>query len=131
MKEFENSAYFWQKVDTLLAACNIDVKWTKGSEHPDVTGAVFPLDSGMLELDGSNVAQFYKGCHGCKVDGLVMICDILDKQFRTVVLIGCNESEQDEVCGFIDSSEFKKCVLMRRGNDVAVWSERNNEADYD
>ena len=131
MKEIENNAYFWQKVDTLVAACNRNVIWPKGSEHPDVLGATFPLDSGMLQLDNSDVAQFYKGNHGNKVDGLVMICDILDKQFRTVLLIGCNESEQHEVCGFIDSTEFKKCICVRRGMMVAPWSESNNEADYD
>ncbi len=129
--DFENSAYFWQKVDTMMAACTIDVVWTKGSEHPEVMGATFPLDSGLLKLDDATVAQFYKGSHGNKADALIMVCDILDKQFRTVVLIGCNENEAHEVCGFIDSLDYKKCILMPRGNEMAPWSERNNEADYD
>lgn len=129
MQEFENNAYFWQKVDTLVASCNQKISWYKGDNHPDIKGSVFPLDSGLLILDDSEIGQFYKGSHGNKVDGLIIICDILDKQIRSVFLIGCDASEQEETLRFIDANDFKKCIIVRRGYDVPSWGAEKNDED--
>ena len=129
MKEFENNAYFWQKVDTLISSCSIKDTWNKGQPHPDCPGLTFPLDSGTLEMDDTGVVQFYKGSKGNKVEAVILICDILNKQFRTVVLIGTSDSEQEEVLQFINQNEYKKCVCLHRGNSVPTWAAVEDEQD--
>lgn len=129
MKEFENNAFFWQKVDTLVSSCSVSSFWNKGSQHPDYPTLTFPLDSGMLAMDNIAVAQYYKGTCGNKVDGLIIICDILDKQFRSVLLIGTSIKEQEEVLQFINQNEYKKCVCLRRGNEVPTWATFEDDED--
>lgn len=126
--EFENNVYFWQKVDTLVAGCNLQIKWHKGDKHPDIPNEVFPLDSGQLVMDDTELTQCYVGSGSKKkVTGCVVICDILYKQFREVLLIGCTGEEEETMLHFMSKFEHKKCVYFKRSHHVPSWESNKDD----
>ena len=62
MKEFENNAYFWQKVDTLYSSGDFTLTNKKGTPHPTYPSLVYPCDFGYVRtLNSENEAPMEKG----------------------------------------------------------------------
>lgn len=48
MKELENNAFFWQKLDTLMFSSDCTIDRPKGSTHFKYSNLVYPVDYGFL-----------------------------------------------------------------------------------
>lgn len=71
MKEFENNAYFWQKVDTLYSSGDFKLTNKKGSTHNIYPSLTYPCDYGYVKtLNSSNEMpmEVFKNGKGGKVD---------------------------------------------------------------
>ena len=80
MKEFENNAYFWQKVDTLYSSGDFKLLNKKGSAHKNYPSLTYPCDYGFVEtLSGESDApmEVFKSSQGNTVDALVLCADIM------------------------------------------------------
>lgn len=125
MKQFENNAYFWQKVDTLLLSSSIQVKCKKGTNHMKYPTMVYPLDFGfIMESEHKDVGaiSFYKGEHGEACDVLIVAVDILSKEIDVKLLLGCDETEEEDVLRFLNHTDFQKTIIVRRGEEIPSWS---------
>ena len=125
MKEFENNAYFWQKVDTLYSFGDYKVVYRKGDRNERYPSLVYPCDFGYvkaLDSDEDISMEVFKGEHGRTIDALIICADILMKRFEVKALIGLNDAEQEEVLRFLDQTEFQKCVYVRRGKTIPNWA---------
>ncbi len=127
MKNYENNAYFWQKLDTLYFSDTIEVLHKRGSSHPDLVNFIYPVDYGCLSDTksalGSEPIYVYKGSMNSSVINAVIVAvDILSKDLTAKLLVSCTSSEEEEVLRFLNQTEFQKTVLIRRGNDVPTWS---------
>ncbi|MFI3283753.1 MAG: Inorganic pyrophosphatase [Erysipelotrichaceae bacterium] len=121
MNKFENNAYFWQKLDTLLLSSNLPIERAKGSAHPKYSHLYYPLDFGKI-TDGSHEISYYKGSHGDSCESLVVAVDILSKEVMVNLLLGCDDEEIDAVLRFLNQTAFQKTIFVGRGDEVPAWA---------
>jgi len=126
MVEFENNAYFWQKLDALYLSGDFKVTYKKGDKHPKYHGLVFPCDYGHIETISSDAEQTLKVMKGeeasYKVCAIVVCANLLDKDVNVVALVGMDSEKQEEVLSFLNQNDYQKTVIIRRGKDVPNWA---------
>jgi len=126
MVEFENNAYFWQKLDALYLSGDFKVTYKKGSKHPKYKDLVFPCDYGHVETLSSDTQETIKVMKGdlqdYKVGAVVVCANLLDKDVTIVLLIGMDEKKEEEVLAFLNQNDWQKTVIFRRGKDVPNWA---------
>lgn len=131
MAEYENNAFFWQKLDTLYRSGTVDIVYKQGDRHPQFENLIFPIDCGLLR-DTNNLpdgVSVYIGSekHG-RISAAIVAVDILQKSLDVKLLAGCNEEEILAVLRFLNQTDFQKTVLIRRGNKVPSWGYSESEA---
>ena len=125
MKELENNAYFWQKLDALYLSGDFKIIYKKGAKHPKIHGLVFPCDYGHIETlsgDGQTSLKIMKGANTNKVQAIVVYANLLDKDVNVLALVGLNEKQEEEVLSFLNQNDFQKTVIVRRGKDIPNWA---------
>lgn len=129
MEEYENNAYFWQKLDTFYLSSQFEVIRKKGDHHPDFPNLVYPVTYGYLndtngQKDGVSV---YKGSGSLyTITGLIVAVDILKKTLDVKMLIGCNQEETEEVLRFLNQTDYQKTVLIKKGSKIPTWGVSDN-----
>ena len=126
MKEFENNAYFWQKVDTLYSSGDFKITNKKGSIHKNYPSLKYPCDFGYvktLNSDSDIPMEVFKSTSGKKVDAIALCADILNKRFEVKALVGLNDEEQEAVLHFLNCTDYQKSVLIKRGKIIPAWGE--------
>lgn len=126
MKEFENNAYFWQKVDTLYSSGDFKLKHKKGSQHKKYPALSYPCDYGLVQtLDNSSEApmEVFKSDNGKKVDAIALCADILTKKFEVKALVGLSDEEIENVLHFLNCTDYQKSILIKRGKTLPSWAE--------
>ncbi len=130
MKEFENNAFFWQKVDSLYLSGSRKLIKKKGEQHDTYKNLVYPLDYARIEdmksVSGHGVAIYLGSENRNKVSGLIVAADILEKELDVKVLAGCTDEEIEDVLRYLNQTEFQKTVLIKRGNIVPDWGQGDN-----
>ncbi len=130
MKNYENNAFFWQKVDTLYLSGTRKVIKKKGEVHDTFKNLVYPLDYARIEdmksVSGHGVAVYLGSENRNKVSALVIAADILEKELDVKVLAGCTEEEIEEVLRYLNQTDFQKTVLIKRGIEIPEWSQADN-----
>ena len=126
MKEFENNAYFWQKVDTLYSSGDFKITNKKGTVHNNYPALEYPCDFGYvktLSSDSDIPMEVFKAEGGKKVDAIALCADILNKRFEVKALVGLNDDEQEAVLHFLNCTDYQKSVLIKRGKAIPSWGE--------
>lgn len=130
MKNYENNAFFWQKVDSLYLSGTRKIIKKKGEIHDTFKNLVYPLDYARIEdmksVSGHGVAVYLGSENRNKVSALVVAADILEKELDVKVLAGCTEEEIEEVLRYLNQTEFQKTVLIKRGIEIPDWSQADN-----
>ena len=126
MKEFENNAYFWQKVDTLYSSGDFKLTNKEGSNHKDYPSLTYPCDFGYVKtLDSSNETplEVFKSKQGKRVDAIALCADIINKRFEVKALVGLDDQLCEKVLHFLNCTDYQKSVLIKRGKQIPSWSE--------
>ena len=126
MKEFENNAYFWQKVDTLYSSGDFKLICKKGSTHKVYPSLTYPCDFGYVETlssDTDSPMEVFRSRKSDTVDAIVICADIIEKRFEVKALVGLSEDECLDVLHFLNCTDYQKAVLLRRGKQIPPWSE--------
>lgn len=129
MRDYENNAYFWQKIDTLLLSSNLTVIRKKGDCHPTFKNLIYPVDYGWLDGDvaDANHISVYMGKESRHiVTAVVIAADILEKTLDVKILAGCNEEETEAVLRYLNQTNYQKTVLIRRGQEIPSWATTDN-----
>lgn len=129
MAQYENNAYFWQKLDTLYLSGGVKVVRKKGEHHPAFANLVYPVDYGHL-TDTNGVPEgvsVYLGSEShSKVTGLIVATDILKKTLDVKILAGCTRDEEEQVLRFLNQTDYQKTVLIRKGSEIPGWGVSDN-----
>lgn len=123
--EFENNAYFWQKLDALYLSGDFKVAYKKGEKHPKYSGLVFPCDYGHIETlssDNLSALRVMKGSGASKIQAIVVCANLLDKDVNVIALVGLSEDEEENVLSFLNQNDWQKSVIIRRGKNVPNWA---------
>ena len=125
MKELENNAYFWQKLDALYLSGDFKVVYKKGDKHPKIHGLVFPCDYGHIETltgDGQTSLKVFKGENTSRIQAVVVCANLLDKDVNVLAFVGLSDEQELDVLSFLNQNDFQKTVIVRRGKDVPDWA---------
>ncbi len=124
MKEFENNAYFWQKLDAAYISGDYMTLYKKGQKHPEYPGLIFPVDYGHISQSEDNLSSMkaFKGEKDNEVKAVVVCANLLEKDLSAIILIGLTDEQTEEVLCFLNSTEFQKAVIFRRGKDIPSWA---------
>lgn len=124
-KDFENNAYFWQKVDAAYISGDFKIKYKRGSKHPAYSGLKFPVDYGHVSAsdDNKSIIKAFKSSHGNIVDAVVICANLIEKDLSAIALIGLDEKETLEVLQFLNKTDLQKAVIIKRGNNIPSWAE--------
>ena len=123
MKEFENNAYFWQKVDAAYMSGDYKTIYKKGTVHPHYPDLVFPCDYGHVDngVDDTSL-RIFRGTKNKKVEAVVVCANLLEKELTAIILVGVNEEEEEEILKFLNSNDFQKTIIIRRGKEIPNWA---------
>lgn len=126
MKEFENNALFWQKLDTIYLSSTLVVERAKNTPHPRFTNYIYPVDYGYLEdtmgSDGSCIDVFLGSDSRKQIDAIAVSVDILKRDSEVKILVGCSEEDIRSILVFLNGTESQKAVLLRRGYEIPEWA---------
>jgi len=125
MKEFENNAHFWQKLDTLYLSSDFRLAHKKGDVHPRNKDLIFPFDYGYINTKDNgeeSLIAVYKGTTGKKIDAVVVCADILKKSIEVKLLIGLTDEEEEILLRFLNINDMMKTVLIKRGKEIPSWA---------
>lgn len=122
--EFENNAYFWQKVDAAYISGDFKVKYKKGSKHPAYSLLKFPVDYGHVSTsdDNKSIIKAFKSNNGNTVQAVVICANLIEKDLSAIALIGLNNEETLAVLEFLNSTDLQKAVIIKRGNSIPSWA---------
>ena len=126
MKDFENNAYFWQKVDTLYSSGDFKITNKKGTSHKAYPSLTYPCDYGFVKTlsnDLETPMEVFKNSEGKKVDAIALCADIINKKFEVKALVGLNEEETESVLRFLNCTDYQKTIIVYRGKNVPSWAE--------
>ncbi len=128
--EYENNAYFWQKIDTLFLSGKLVITKEKGDVHDRFSNLVYPVRYGHLAdtiSSGPEGVSVYLGSGSdTQITGLAVAADILMKELDVKILLGCSEEETESVLRFLNQTDYQKTVLIRRGNTIPSWGLTDN-----
>jgi inorganic pyrophosphatase len=126
MEQLENNIYFWQKLDTLLLSCTCTIDHPQGSRHAKYTNLIYPFDYGYLcETVGhtDDHINIYMGPGKTnQVQAIAVTADILKKDCVVKLITGCTDEEMATILQFLNSTEFQKAILIKRGAQTPQWA---------
>lgn len=126
MVEFENNAFFWQKLDTIWYGSGFILTADVGNAHPQYKHLVYPVPYGYLKDTTSatqGIPAFRGSDKGKGISAIIVSTDILIKDVEVKVLIDCTAEEEMTILVFLNQTEFQKTLIVRRGVEVPSWSE--------
>lgn len=129
MAEYENNAYFWQKLDTFYLSSQFVVTRKKGDQHPEFPNLIYPVTYGYLKdtNEKTNGVSVYRGSGSLyTITGLVVAVDILKKTLDVKMLLGCNDEEVEDVLRFLNQTDYQKTVYIKRGSEIPAWGISDN-----
>ena len=126
MDNYENNAFFWQKIDTLVFSSKFVLSRKKGEQHPEYKNLIYPVDYGhyidlAAESNEGGIAVYRGSEKSSMVKTAVVAADILQKESDVKLLVGCSKAEEDLILRFLNQTDFQKTILIRRGNEIPEW----------
>ena len=126
MSEFENNAYFWQKLDALYLSCDYKTIYKKGEVIPEYSSLPFPCDFGIMvniNSDSQFNMQVFKGKKNNKIDSIIVVVNLLTRNVNVVALVGTDEELKEKILNFLNQNDYRKTIILKRNNkDVPNWA---------
>ncbi len=120
MNNYENNAYFWQKIDNIIINSNFRLVYPKGSRNEEMDEIIYPYDYGIYFDDANGLNTYHAHKHN-DVSAIAVCVDIINKSFDVKILVGMEEEDFPIVMNFLNSMGFQKAVLLKRENTIPDW----------
>lgn len=125
MRELENNALFWQKLDTIFLSSKLEIDRPKNASHYKYSNLIYPVDYGYLkDTTGSDMEPidvFRGSLASSQVQAALMSADILKKDCEVKLIVGCTDEEMYEILVFLNQTDFQKALLVKRNSEVPEW----------
>jgi len=109
---------FWKKLDELISSCNIVIDRPKGTHHPRYPECVYEVDYGYLDgtssMDGDGIDLYLGSRPEKKLDGIIVIVDMVKKDSEIKLLLGVSQSELDWIMEWCNGTELMKGLYIPR-----------------
>jgi F420 biosynthesis protein FbiB-like protein len=114
---------FWQYLDHLVAASQVEIDRPKGSAHPRFPELIYPLDYGYLEgtstSDGEGIDVFIGSQADQTLDAIALTVDLEKRDAEIKLLMGCSEAEKQIALDFLNGASMRACLVRR--NAILQW----------
>jgi inorganic pyrophosphatase len=119
-------AEFWSNLDELIATCPIVIDRPKGSSHPRYEDMIYPVDYGYLSgtktIDGAGIDVWVGSQEPKLAQGLICSVDLKKRDAEIKVLIGCSESETQQIFSFMKENGLHVLLVKRDSRDYRCHS---------
>ena len=117
--EYMNES-FWEKLDSIISLSKIIIDRPKGSLHPKYPSMIYPVDYGYLKDtsggDGNEIDIWIGSKEGKNLESIACTVDILKKDTEIKLLIGCTESDEQEIISFLNNNGYMSAILIKRNS---------------
>lgn len=126
MNEFENNAYFWQKLDALYLSCDYKTIYKKGEVVREFSTSPLPCDFGIMvniNSDSQFNMQVFKGKKNDKIDSVIVVVNLLTRNVNVIALVGCEVALKEKILSFLNQNDYRKTIILNRNNkEVPNWA---------
>jgi inorganic pyrophosphatase len=117
-----SSDKFWTAIAELIATSEIIIDRPKGSRHPKVTEAIYPIDYGYLKgttaADGEGIDVWVGSMRPPVVTGAVCTVDQGKRDAEVKLLLGCTRDEEMAILTFLNLGTMSAVLLWRPGAEM-------------
>jgi len=110
---------FWVAVDELVGTSEVVIDRPKGSRHPKITEAIYPVDYGYLAGttggDGAGIDVWMGSMRPAAVTGAVCTIDSRKRDAEVKLLIGCTHDEATVILTFLNTGSMAALLFWRHG----------------
>ena len=108
---------FWEVVAALVETSEIKIDRPKGSSHPRYPTVIYPLDYGYLadtrSGDQGGIDLWIGSLEACRVTAIVCTVDLIKSDAEVKILLGCTESEVQEILAFHNQGSQSGILFAR------------------
>jgi inorganic pyrophosphatase len=117
-----SSDKFWTAIDELIATSTLIIDRPKGSRHPKVLEAIYPIDYGYLKgttaADGEGIDVWVGSMRPPVVTGAVCTVDQRKRDAEVKLLLGCTRDEEIAILTFLNLGTMSAVLLWRPGAET-------------
>ena len=113
-----DSTKFWAAADELVATSAIVIDRPKGSRHPTVPEAIYPVSYGYLSgtaaADGEAIDVWVGSLKPRQITGIVCTFDLSKRDAEIKLLLDCTPQEEHDILVFLNKGNMA-AVLVPKG----------------
>jgi len=102
-----SSDRFWAATRELVSTSEIIIDRPRGSRHPRITEAIYPVDYGFLAGttggDGDGIDVWVGSIRPAVVTGVVCTVDSRKRDAEVKILLGCTRDEETAIMAFLNT----------------------------
>jgi inorganic pyrophosphatase len=114
--ERQCSSKFWAAAESFVSTSEIVIDRPKGSRHPRVPEAIYPVAYGYLKgttaADGEGI-DVWIGSLATRITGVVCTFDLRKRDAEVKLLLGCTSEEEHQILSFLNTGEMAAVLVSR------------------
>jgi len=114
-----SSDKFWAAAADLVASSKVVIDRPRGSRHPEITEAIYPVDYGYLAGttggDGDGIDVWVGSIRPAVVTGVVCTVDSRKRDAEVKILLGCTRDEEAEILAFLNKGLMAAVLVSAPG----------------
>ena len=109
------SSKFWAAAEQLVATSEIVIDRPKGSTHPRIPDAIYPVAYGYLKGtsagDGEGIDVWVGSLTPGTITGVVCTFDLGKRDGEVKLLLGCTAEETSAILSFLNQGQMAAIVI--------------------
>jgi inorganic pyrophosphatase len=118
---FRSDDKFWNGLQELINESKVVIDRPKGSAHPRISAAIYPVDYGYLEGtsagDGEGIDVWRGSLASADFDSIVCTVDSSKKDAEIKILLGCSADDKQKIIHFLNQGAMA-AMLIHRPRDL-------------
>lgn len=106
---------FWAAAEHLVDTSEIVVDRPKGSSHPTVPEAIYPVAYGYLKgttaSDGEGIDVWLGSLEPKRITGVVCTLDLRKRDAEVKLLVGCTSGEENDILSFLNKGDMAATLV--------------------
>lgn len=106
---------FWAVAEHLVATSEIVVDRPKGSSHPMVPEAIYPVAYGYLKgttaIDGEGIDVWVGSLESKTITSVVCTFDLRKRDAEVKLLLGCTADEERQILSFLNKGQMAAILV--------------------
>ena len=112
---------FWATLDAFIATSTLVIDRPKGSRHPRLAAAIYPVDYGYLEGttagDGEGIDVFVGTARPPTLGAVVCTADGGKRDAELKLLLGCTGEDTAAIMQFLNTGDMSAILIPRPADD--------------